>query len=240
MLEHEKRLDDVVPAGKFGDGEAVEIRTKMGTAVSRGNVMSVTPFGLIVRESTGDTKFYKDSLYLFASLETELPTVVKDQLHDASLDARVRAKLASMAEAGDPTPDDTGAKPIDPNAKDADYKDKDGEKDKDGGEEKDDEEKKPEKKDDGKKKAVADPESSIDTDKLPDDIKRAIISTHEMDEGQLNNVLSDISDAALKALKRTGISEAEIFEIVQKINDASFEVLTGKKPGGPKKKGKKE
>jgi hypothetical protein len=235
MLEHEKRLDDVVPAGKFGDGEAVEIRTKMGTTVSRGNVLSVTPFGLIVRESTGDTKFYKDTLYLFASLETEPPTVVKDQLHDASLDARVQAKLASMSEAGDPTPDDTGAKPIDPNATDADYKDKDGD-------DKDDEEKKPEKKDDDKKKkAVADPESSIDTDKLPDDIKAAIISTHEMDEGQLNNVLRDISDAALKSLKRTGISESEIFGIIQKINDASFEVLTGKKPGdSSKKNGKKE
>lgn len=227
-LEHESRLDDTIPAGKFGDGEAVEIRTKMGSVISRGNVFSVTPFGLIVRESTGDTKFYKDDLYLFASLEQEPPTVVKDQLHDRSLDARVQAKLDSMGEAGDPTPSDTGAKPIDPDAADADYKDKDGEKAK-GDDGKKGVEKDAKKKDD-KKKGVADPDSSIETDQLPDDIQQAIISTKDMDESQLNGVLSDISDAALKSLKRTGVSETELFSLVQSINDAAFKVLTGKTP----------
>jgi|GEM_PF-2689985 len=235
-LDHERRLDDTIPAGKFGDGEAVEIRTKMGVAHARGTVFSVTPFGLIVRESTGDTKFYKSDLYLFASLEVDPPTVVQDQLHDTSLDARVQQKLIAMGEAGDPTPADTGAKPLDPNASDADYKDKDGEKDKDGGDDDKDKDDPEKKKDDdkGKKKAVADPESSIETDNLPDDIKKAIISTKDMDETQLNGVLSDISDVTLKGLKRNGVSEREVFSIVQKINDAAFEVLTGKKPSEKK------
>jgi len=231
-LEYEKRLDDTIPHGKFGDEEAVEVRTKMGSVVTTGRVMSVMPFGLIVRDTIGETKFFAEGLYLFASLERDPPTVVKDQLHDVSLDARVQRKLSTMGEAGDPTPSETGGKPIDPKAKDDEYKDKDGEKDKKGDDsDKKKKDEKPEKKDDKKKKdAVADPESAIDTEKLPDDIKQAIISTNEMDEGQLNGVLSDISDAALKALKRTGIAEGEIFGLIQKINDASFEVLTGKKP----------
>jgi len=144
----------------------------------------------------------------------------------------VQKKLIDMGEAGDPTPGETGAKPLDPKATDDDYKDKDGEKGKkggDSGDKKDDE--KPGKKDDEKKKdAVADPDSAIDTDQLPDDIKQAIISTKDMDEGQLNGVISECSDAALKALKRTGIAETEVFGLVQKISDALFEVLTGKKP----------
>lgn len=232
MLEHEKRLDNTVPAGQFGDGEGVEIKTRMGSTVTRGHVLSVTPFGLVIRETSGETKFYKDGLYLFASLEREPPTVVKDQLHDMSVDQKVKHKLAAMGEAGDPVPDQTGAKPMDPDANDDDYKGKDTEKDKDDnepGKKKDDEK-------DGKKKdAVADPDSSIEVEKLPDDIKQGIISANDMDEAQLNGVLSEISDAALKALKRTGIAETQIFGLVQKINDVTFKVLTGKAPG--KKKG---
>ena len=227
------RLDDAVPAGKFGDGEAVEVQTKMGGMVACGSVFSVTPFGLIVRESTGDTKFYKDDLYLFRSLETDPPMVVKDQLHDASLDSRVQAKLATMKEAGDPTPSDTGAKPIDPDATSDEYKDKDG-RDATKGDREDDkeDEKKVAKKDKekkGKDDAVVDPDSSVDTNNLPDDIQQAIVTKDEMDESQLNNVLSDISDAALKALKRTGLAETQLFGLVQEISDASFQVLTGKK-----------
>jgi len=141
----------------------------------------------------------------------------------------VREKLSSMGEAGDPTPSNTGAKPIDKNATDDEYKDKDGEKAKDSGDKKDD--KKPEKDDEKDDDAVADPDSSIDTENLPDDIKQAIVSAKDMDEGQLNSVLSDISDAALKALKRSGVADGELFGLVQKISDSSFEVLTGKKPG---------
>jgi len=228
-LLYEKRLDNTIPAGSFGDAEGIEIRTKMGSIVASGHVMSVMPFGLIVRESTGDTKFYGENLYLFASLEKDPPTIVKGQLLDTSLDARVREKLSSMGEAGDPAPSNTGAKPIDKNATDDEYKDKDGEKAKDSGDKKDD--KKPEKDDEKDDDAVADPDSSIDTENLPDDIKQAIVSAKDMDEGQLNSVLSDISDAALKALKRSGVADGELFGLVQKISDSSFEVLTGKKPG---------
>jgi len=228
----ERRLDDTVPFGQLGDGESVEVRTKMGSRVTSGQVLSVLPFGVIIRESTGVTSFRKGDLYLFASLESEPPVVATNQLNDGSLDSRVQAKLNAMGEAGDVTPGKTGAKPIDPNASDDEYKDKDGEKDKKGDEpEKKDE--KPKEKDDKDKKAVADPDSSIDTEKLPDDIKKAIITTAEMDDAELNGVLSDISDAALKALKRNGIAESELFGLVQKISDSSYQVLTGKKP--PKK-----
>lgn len=237
MLEYEKRLDNTIPSGHFHDGADVEVRTKMGSVVSAGQVMSVMPWGLIVRESTGATTFYAENLYLFASLNEDPPTVVQNQLLDMSLDARVQEKLVAMGEAGDPTPSDTGAKPIDPDATDDEYKDKDGEKNKGGDSDDKKDDKDPDDKDKKKKKdAVVDPESAIDTDKLPDDIKGAIISTKDMDEGQLNGVLSDISDAALKALKRTGVSESEIFELVQKISDSSFEVLTGKKMAKKKSK----
>ena len=47
--------------------------------------------------------------------------------------------------------------------------------------------------------------------------------------------LSKETLAALKGMKRSGVSESEVFTIVQKINDAAFEVLTGKKPAKKKK-----
>lgn len=233
MIGYGKRLDDVIPAGKFGDGEDVEVRTRMGNIISQGVVQSVTPFGLVVKENTGSIRFFSERVYLFASLVDEPPTIVANQLNDMSLDSRIEAKLRGIDEAGDPTPAETGAKPIDPNAKDDEYTDKDGKKDVDTKTKDDEKEKeeKPEKKDG----AVADPSSSIDTDNLPDDVKQSIVKTQDMDESQLNGVLSDISGAAMKALKRTSVSETELYGIVQKINDASYKVLTGKAP--PKRKG---
>jgi hypothetical protein len=227
MLEHERRLDNTIPHGQFGDGEGVEVKTKMGSTKTQGIVMSVLPSGLIIRESTGETKFYNEGIYLFTSLEREPPVVVQNQLHDMSVDQKVRQKLIAMGEAGDPTPDNTGARPLDPDAKDDEYGDKGDDKstkDDYGDKEKDDS-----KGDKKKSDAVADPDSSIDVEKLPDDIQHAIITTDEMDESQLNGVLSDISNATLKALKRTGIDERQIFGLVQKINDASYAVLTGEK-----------
>ena len=234
-LGYENRLDDIVPHGKFGDEEAVEVRTKMGSTVANGHVLSVLPFGLIVRESTGETRFYSESLYLFSSLEGEPPVVVQNQLNDTSLDARVNMKLISMGEAGDPTPDNTGAKPIDPDASDDEYSDNDGEKENDadsvvGGKKNDDDEKDDNDDNGKKKKGVANPDSSIDVEKLPKDIKDAIIKSDEMDEGQLNGVLGDVSDAAMKALKRAGLSETQLFGLVQKISDSVYNVLTGKNP----------
>jgi len=213
----ENRLDDTISFSQFVDGEGVEIRTKMGNVLASGYVMSVVPNGLIVRESSGDTKFYSNMFHLFASLEKKYSVTDENQLHDMSLDDRVNRKLKSMKEGDDVDTDDkTGAKPLDPN-----YVPKN----------KEDTVK------DAKKNSMIDPDSSVDVSKLPSDIKSKILTTDKIDEFQVNSVLGDITNAALKALKRNGVSEIEIFGLVQKIGDASYEILVGEKPnkeGKPK------
>jgi len=230
MLEHERRLDNMVPFNAFVDGEEIEVSTKMGASVTKGHVMSVVPTGIIVRESNGGTRFCSEQLYLFSSLDEKMSVEIDNQLNDTaddnSLDARIKNKLAAMSEAGDPSSSNTGAEPIDKNASDAEYKDKDGEDSKKSKPAKKEPKEEPKKE---PKKEVADPDSSIDVDNLPDDIKTAIITTDEMDASQLNGVIGEISDVALKALKRVGIRETSIFDIMKKINDSVYEILTGEK-----------
>lgn len=245
-LMHENRLDNTVNGGDLGYGEEIEVKTKMGKHVVKGTVQSVTPFGVIIKEEGSEQeRFYKTDFYLFTPMTKEPETKVANVLIDMSLDARVEAKLKSMGEAGDPSPESSGAAKIEPGA------DEKGERDKEKGKEekpekpeqddadagkKDDEkkdkepEKKKEKKDDDKPPA-ADTGSAVNVDDLPDDIRDAIVSSKEMDEGQLNSVLGEISDAAMKGLKRSNVKETEIFGLVQQIQDATYEVLTGKKKG---------
>jgi len=233
-LRHEGRLDGAVDVGQFCDGEYVEIRTMMGTTVSEGTVLSTTPFGLIVRNSAGETRFFKEDLYLFTSPRVPSSVVVSNELMDQSIDARVQRRLAAMGEAGDDKSKDSAAKQMEPSDKEGD-----GEGDKEG-KEKDDS--KGEKK--GKKEVEApkDDEAAVDVDNLPPDIKNAISSTNELDDSKVNSVMGEISSAAVKAMKRVDIDETEIFGKVEKIQDAVYKILTGKSPDSsksPKKKAKK-
>lgn len=236
-LLHEDHLDGAIQSGDIGLSEIVEVRTKMGNLVTQGEVVSSTPWGIAIREGVGVQNFYADQLYLFSVVEPELEEMASNLLTDKSPDARVEAKMAQM-EAGDPQPGSKGSAagstlPSDGDDKDGDDKDGDDDEgdDKGNGEPEDDD---PE--------APAKPGSSIDAEKLPEDIKKAILSAKQMDDGQLNGVLGEISDAAMKALKRTGIKETEIFGLVGKIQQSTYRILTGESapPPAPKKKKKKE
>ena len=233
-LLHEKRLDNAVNPGALGVGERVEIRTLMGNPVVFGEVRGATPFGVIVRESEGKPEaFYSSTMYLFAVVEQDVEVQVTNMLTDMSPDARVHAKLVAMGEAGEDDKAKAGssAVPIDKDDKD----------DKDDKKKKEDEPEEEEVVDD-EEGPPANPESSIDVKELPADIQKAIISSEKMDEGELNSVLGEISDAAMKGLKRASVKETEIFGLVQKIQASVYRILTGKPlpPKPPPKKPKKK
>jgi len=230
-LRHESRLDSAVDAGHFCDGESVEVRTMMGSPVGEGVVLSTTPFGLIVRESSGDTKFYKRDLYLFVSPVVNPSMVVSNELNDQSIDARVRRRLATMGEAGDVPDKKSSAKELETDKEGAKKGGKKGGKKPEDDSEKSDEkdgedaDEKVDKK--GDKRGSGD-DSSVDVSQLPDDIKGAVSTTNELDDSKVNSIMGEISSAAVKAMKRNDIDETEIFGKVEDIQKAVYKILTGK------------
>jgi hypothetical protein len=217
MLVHEDRLVNATPCGAIGVGEQVTVTTRMGAHVSVGEVIGSTPFGLSIREGDDDhriEKFYASDFYLFSVSEPEQPVVatkVLDDTSEMSPDERVEYKLR-MSEGGEPDPKGGGRQAVEPD-------------DEEGGTGQD--EKQP-------KRSVAEPESVVDVSKLPKDIQKAIISTDELDTDQLNMVLGQISDAAMKSLKRANIKETELYGIVDEIQAVVYKVLTGKAPSKKK------
>jgi hypothetical protein len=215
-LAHE-RLDTAVDPGSIGIGERIEVKTRMGIPVAAGEVIASNPFGLVLRESG----FFARDLYLFSPIEETPEPEVINKLHDDSPDGRVAAKLRSMgsplvfeAEKLDDEPEDKGKK-----------KDKKKEQDQDG----DKEDKEPAEDD---APPIAAPTSSVDVDKLPDDIRKAIVSTTQLDSETLNSVLSEIGDTVVKSLKRASVKDTEIYGIASKVQRAAEEILTGKKSKG--------
>lgn len=208
----ESRLDNTIDAGSIGIGETIEVRNRMGKHVAYGEVVAATPLGLSLKEGG----FYDRDLYLFAVLEPEPIEIIANQLL-SSPDERVVKRLSEL---GEEIPM-VEADKLDNNTN----KDDDDEDDDDDDDIKD---KKVDKKskDDEEKEPLAKPESSVDIDSLPDDIKKSIISTVQMNEDQLNGVLSEIGDAIVKALKRINIKELEIYGVVGSIQDAAEKILT--------------
>lgn len=221
---HEDRLDNTVEAGRIGIGETVHVRTRMGEHVITGEVTTTSPWGLSVKEDSRAVNFYSDDFYLFSPKEPVLPTRAGNLLTDMTPDERVSQKLKIMeVEQGGKT----GATSID----DPDDHERDNEKSKEKEEKKDKKDKKTKKveKDTDKK-----PDGSVvDPNDLPDDIKNSIISTEEVSPEQLNSVLGDIGDAAMKALKRVNVNETEVHGVVQEIQNAVHNILV--KEGKAKK-----
>lgn len=209
----ESRLDNTIDAGLIGIGETVEVRNKMGVHVAVGEVVAVTPMGLSIRENG----FFDRDLYLFSVLEPEQLEVVGYSLL-SSPDDRVAKRLAELGE----------EVPINEADKMDNYVNKDNGNKDDEDEEEDDDKKDKEKgkKSNGDMEPLAKPESSVDVDSLPEDIKKSIISIVQMNEDQLNGVLSEIGDATVKALKRVNIKEPEIYSVVGKIQDSAEKILT--------------
>jgi len=219
MLLHEGRIDSAVPASHIGLAETVSVTTKMGAGIARGFVKAASPDGLLVVISDGERKveqFFSEQFYLFIPEEgarpeaplAELPS--KRDLMDLSPDERVRRRLGIIEQ--DDEGDSEGSEEEDDDFGD-DEDDDDGKKDKEKDKEKERGRKGP-------------PDSKVDTSKLPDDIKNAVISSKEMDPGDVNVLLSEVGDTAAKSLKRAGVSETEVFGLSQKIANAVYAVLT--------------
>lgn len=216
------RLDNAVNPGTIGIGETVEICTRMGNPVAMGEVSASTPFGLSLKAGG----FYKNDLHLF------IPVVEKEHEVEAvnailsSPDERV---LAKMRTSGQSVPMFEMDKISDTDGRDdtvdhrglsnSDEKERDDDKDSD----KDDDKKSSDQK---KNKPVADKNSSIDVDELPDDIKKAVIPSEHMDDEQLNDVLGGVGDAVIKAFKRANVDEMEIYDLTGKIQKAVRRILT--------------
>jgi hypothetical protein len=209
----ESRLDNTIDAGLIGIGETVDVRNKMGVHVAVGEVVAVTPMGLSIRENG----FFDRDLYLFSVLEPEQLEVVGYSLL-SSPDDRVAKRLAELGE----------EVPINEADKMDNYVNKDnGNKDdEDDEDDEKDNNKEKRKKSNDDMEPLAKPESSVDVDSLPEDIKKSIISIVQMNEDQLNGVLSEIGDATVKALKRVNIKEPEIYSVVGKIQDSAEKILT--------------
>lgn len=222
-LLHEGRLDNTVDAGTIGVGERVEIRTRMGNQHAVGEVIANTPMGIALENG----QFYNRDMYLFVPLEESPPVVLSGQLLDTP-DDRVAAKLTAMGgnayvSEADKLGDDDTATPG--------GGDKDDTGDESDGD--DDKDEPPEKKPEPEKLPLAKPDSSVDVDSLPEDIKKAVISTTQMDADELNGVLSEIGDATMKALRRANIRDTDVYGVVSKIQNAVHRILTGKPPAPP-------
>lgn len=206
----DRRLDGALPCGTLGIGETVEVRTRMGALVARGEVYANTPFGVTLRENGTEHRFYADPLYLFMVEEPEVEEVAADLLTDGGgllhPDARVEAKLRRFHEDGVGAVGGEGGNAAQP------VTEPEGE-----------EEPTP-----AEAAAPADDTTGIDPEALPDDIKQAVVTVTKMDGDQLNYVLAQVGQASMSALRRSGVTEAELHGIVQKIQNKTYTVLTGK------------
>lgn len=223
----EDSLVNTVDAGLIGIGERVDIRTRMGVHVATGDVIANNPFGIFLKEQG----FFDRDLYLFAPLE-ENPKIRPTNMIVSSPDDRVAEKLRR---AGEDVPIYEAEKLDDKEDEEGDKADS-----KDADDAFKDDKKKPE--DDDENKPIAQPDSSVDVNNLPDDIKKAVVSTTQMNEDQLNSVMSEIGDATVKSLKRANVKDTEIYGIASKVQQAVHRILTGKSapPPAPPKKKKEE
>lgn len=215
---HEGRLDKAIDPGSIGVGETVDIHNRMGVPVATGDVIATTPFGLVLKEG-----FFNRDLYLFVPVSIGEPESKVDGMLLDGPDARVAAKLAVTGEMAPVYEADKFADSDDDEPENGSKDDKE-----DGGDEK-------EPKDDMSvdKEPLAKPESSVDVDKLPEDIKKAVVSTTQMNAEELNGVLADIGDSAVKALKRVNVKDTEIYGVANKIQNAIYRILTGHPPAPP-------
>lgn len=202
-----RRLDGAVAPGMLGIGETVEVRTRMGELIGRGDVYAATPFGITLREEGTLLRFYQSDFFLFLPERQELPAEPTNLLADAHPDARVAAKLRRVQEQDQEAPEapTNTAEPVDDEQASA-----------------------AEEPTAATDKAVADDSSSVDVNGLPPDIKKAVVTVQKLDGDQMNYVLAQAGQALMSALRRSNVSEAELHGVVQRSQNAIYRILTGK------------
>lgn len=82
--------------------------------------------------------------------------------------------------------------------------------------------------------------SDLDVDRLPPKIRKRLVGISELDEDQVDRILSDVSEAAMRSMKSVGVPSKELFRKVVEIQDAVRSVLESKNKGGGKTKGGKK
>jgi hypothetical protein len=215
-MMHARRVDGAVAPGRLGIGETVEVRTRMGHLVARGDICGQTPFGITLREDGTTHKFYMAEFFLFFPEEPEVPEVAANLIADAHPDARVRARLGQVAEQ-----DIMGATPKAQKVKGKGAATDDAEAEAATDDEEDEET--PE-----EAAAPANDTPNIDVDKLPKDIKQAVMVVQKLDDDQLNYILAQTGQALMSALRRNSVNEADLHGLVQKSQNAIYRILTGK------------
>jgi len=226
----EERLDLAVESTRLGPGEQVIIVTKMGHEIGRGTVQDIHPHGSVyVKLSDAEGKLKEDRIfdptfYSFVPMEDEKPKETVDPEQDPGLDVDTDPPEQSLEEL-----------PFDERAKvkiqklnislEANGDEANGEKDAGGNG-------KAAASDAGSDDVRGDtrqPETKVDVDALPETIKKKIVGVKGLDEAQRDRVLSEISDAALRALKNVGVKDIEIYKTVSRIQEAVSPVLQQKK-----------
>jgi len=192
-------------------GDVVKISTLMGHEVAKGVAIWQNDIGVFV-ENIG---FYRHDLYdiiLLSSIDESSELEFTDDL--LTFNERVARKLQDLGEANAIDDDDQKV-----NTKT---------------------DKKSSKKqvDDNQKQSVNDKDTgveglpdvnSIDPESLPLDIQKSVVASKDLTDEQLNSVLSDIGDVAVKALQRVNVKDTEVYKLVAKIQDAVHNTLKKEK-----------
>lgn len=224
---NEDRLEAAVRPLDLGTGEKIMVVTKMGSEVISGDVLSRTEQGVSLRLENGGSGFYSSALYGFVPdgevVEPEPPWPISTELSELPSDRRVR-----MSEEG--TRDGRGAE-RGGEEDEAENGDDDG--DDDNGDDSDGGKRPKKRKDDG---TVPEDDPKVDASTLPQDIKDRVLGVDGLDEEQVNKVLIDVNDAAMKALRRVGVNEQDIYAAVGDIQNAVLSVLEKRAAKKTKKK----
>jgi len=231
----EDRLDLAVEATRLGPGEPVIVITKMGKEVARGTVQETLPDGPVhihIEDQGGGvamSRMYDPSLYSFIPIEgtdedeDEAPEPMlgdepeEPPMTELPLDDRVEAKVRSLGISLVEQPADDGekspslSKPTPANSARQVDGGKGPPKSKDKG---------PDPRADSREAGA-----SVNLDMLPEALRKKITGVKGLDEAQQDKVMSEISDAALRALKSVGVKDLEIYKTVARLQDAIAPVL---------------
>jgi hypothetical protein len=78
---------------------------------------------------------------------------------------------------------------------------------------------------------------SSEKGKAPTSSKGEVVSSHELDDVQMNRVISEISEAALRVLKAVGVKDIDVYSKVSEIQKVVSDKLKGSGNCGCKTKG---
>ena len=203
-LEASFHPDEVTP------GQDVRVVTKMGRTIFEGRYMSIFGGHFAVRGG-GEQRTFRCDLHELVIVPAGVPERVEPTLRevddpsgttDSAGDKDASKATPEQIQAGPPSGSPGGKPPKKSKAK--------------------------EREDSPKDKQDKSAKAGIDTSKLPPSVASKIVGVKNLEPEQLNRVLSEMGEAALRALKKAGVKETEVYGLVHRLQAASKEVLTKK------------